>query len=433
MTLAHEAGLPGMRRADDTAIWTRRLARWIPALMLAYGLLIWPVLYGRSPDTGPAFQVLQSESSALSQIYFPLLLLAAGFAWIATSYGRRRPLDDAATALIALFVTLCLVSALWSVAPGIALRRAVLQVAIVAALILSVRAAADPDGVVARIFWTLAAIMLVNLAMVAVKPAGPLGHEGVYPQKNGLGAAAALAILFALHQLFAGARWTRVAALLVIAVAVLLLVLSRSKTSLGLAALVPAIALAAAIVARATRLSPAVLVGLGAGLAYLVYAVGVAAYLWDFPAVATALFGDPTLTTRTEIWDFALPMTERRPWLGFGFESFWQAGPDSPSLREARGFVAKMPHAHNGYIDILLQLGRVGLALLMVILFAALHACGGALRARFGLGWLCLALMLFTGLYNFLESAWFRGFDFFSMSFVLATALTGEIRRSAAP
>ncbi|MFX7506994.1 hypothetical protein ABTJ37_22015, partial [Acinetobacter baumannii] len=53
---SHQAG---------TALWARAVARWLPAVMLLYGLLIWPLIYGRSPDTGPAFQVLQSESSAL--------------------------------------------------------------------------------------------------------------------------------------------------------------------------------------------------------------------------------------------------------------------------------------------------------------------------------------------------------------------------------
>ncbi|MGL4290795.1 MAG: O-antigen ligase family protein [Phreatobacter sp.] len=414
---SHQAG---------TALWARAVARWLPAVMLLYGLLIWPLIYGRSPDTGPAFQVLQSESSALSQIYFPFLFLVAGFVWLATSYRRSPALRNTTIVLMALLMALFVMSVAWSIVPGTALRRVVLQGAIVATLVLSVVAADDPRGVVDRIFWMLVAIVLINVAMVAVTRPGPLGYEGVYPQKNGLGAAAALAVIAALHQIFAGTARSRAVAVATLVLAVGLLILSKSKTSLGLAVMIPALALAVCVAARAARLSVAAIVAALFGLVLLVYSLGVAAYVWDFSAVAEALFGDPTLTTRTDIWDFALDMASRRPVLGYGFESFWQAGLESPSVREAPGFVAKMPHAHNGYIDIMIQTGFVGLGLLVVMLASAFHTCGRVLKSAFGLGTLCVMLVLFACFYNFLESAWFRGFDFISMAFVIAVTLAAS-------
>ena len=415
-------------RLDRTALWASRLARWIPALMLAYGLLIWPLLYGRSPDTGPASQVLQAESSRLSQIYFPAFLVVAVFAWIATSYGRRPPVPSAAVAILAALMGLAVASVAWSIAPGIALRRVILQVAIVATLVLSVQAAGDPRGVLARIFWMLATIILLNGAVVAMTRPGPLGYEGIYPQKNGLGAASALAILFSLFQLVTGRPLACIAAIGTIAVAMLLLVLSQSKTSLGLVFVVPLLSCGIAIAVRATGISAAVVVPILVALLLGGYWVGVASYLWDFPTAMEAIFGDPTLTTRTDIWNFAFAMIERRPVLGFGFESFWQAGPESPSLREAPGFVARMPHAHNGYIDIALQLGLVGLVLLLVLLLGAFHAASAPIRRSFGVGWLCLMVMLFAVFVNCLESSWFRGFDFISMTFVIAIALAASAR-----
>lgn len=416
------------RPQRGTALWASHVARWVPALMLAYGMLIWPVIYGQSVDGGPPMQVLQNESSALSQIYFPFFLLVSAFAWIATRYGRGSPITSGAIFAIALMIALSNLSVLWSIAPEIALRRAILQTAIVAALVLSVQAADDPDGVVARIFWMLVAIMLINLAAVAIKGSGPLGYEGIYPQKNGLGAAASLAIIVALYQFFTGRPITRIVAFGTIALAMFLLVISKSKTSFGLVLMVPFLALGIAVAARVTQASAATLVAMICAIVFAVYQIGVASYLWDFSTVAEALFGDPTLTTRTDIWDFALRMAERKPILGYGFESFWQAGPESPSVREAPGFVARMPHAHNGYIDIMLQLGFVGLALLIVLQFAAFHAADAALRRRFAMGWLCLCLMLLAGLRNFMESQWFRGFDMFSMAFVIAVALAASIK-----
>ena len=425
MTVA--VGFP-RRPLHGTALWASHVARWIPALMLAYGMLIWPLIYGRSVDGGPPVQILQNESSALSQIYFPFLLVVSAFTWIATRYGRGSPIASGAIFVIALVIALSNLSVLWSIAPEIALRRAILQTAIVATLILSVQAADDPDGVVARIFWLLVAIMAVNLAAVAMKGPGPLGYEGVYPQKNGLGAAASLAIIVALYQLFSGRPITRLVACGTIILAMFLLVLSKSKTSFGLVLLVPCLALGIAVAARAMQVSAATFIATMLAIAFAVYQLGVASYVWDFSTVAEALFGDPTLTTRTDIWDFAMRMAERRPLLGYGFESFWQAGPESPAAREAPGFIARMPHAHNGYIDILLQLGIVGLGLVIVMQFAAFGAADAALRRRFGLGWLCLCLMLLAGLRNFMESSWFRGFDMFSMIFVIMVALAASIR-----
>lgn len=413
-----------------TALWASRLAAYIPALMLAYGLVIWPVIYGRSPDTGPAFETLQTESSALSQVYFPALFLVTAFVWIATSYGRRAPIASGTIAILAALLGLAVASVAWSIAPDIALRRVILQAAIVCTLVLSVQAAADPKAVLDRIFWTLAGIMALNLAVVAVTRPGPLGYEGVYPQKNGLGAAAALAILFGLHQLFCGRPVARVAAAATIGVAMLLLVLSRSKTSFGLALIAPFLAIGIAVAARATAISAAVIVTSLVAVLLGIYWLGVASNVWDFPTVMEAVFGDPTLTTRTDIWSFALTMIERKPLLGFGFESFWQS-PESPSLREAPGFVAKMPHAHNGYIDITLQLGLVGLAVLVALILGALHAVSGTLRRGFGLGWLCLTLALYASFVNVFESAWFRGFDFISMTFVIVIALAASLREDA--
>ena len=60
------------------------------------------------------------------------------------------------------------------------------------------------------------------------------------------------------------------------------------------------------------------------------------------------LYGDPTFTGRTIIWDFANYEISRRPLLGWGYQSFWLVGPDAPSIVDAPGFVKAMPNAHNG-------------------------------------------------------------------------------------
>ncbi|WP_137388129.1 O-antigen ligase family protein [Rhodoligotrophos defluvii] len=419
-----------IRVNPGTALWARKLARWLPAITLFYSLFIWPVLYGRSPDTDPALaeRIAENQSTLLNQVFFPAIFLVALFVWLATCYRRSPALRDPAVLLVALMLGLFVVSAGWSIVPDIALKRAILQITIIGTLILSIAAADDPDGVVDRIFWMLAAVLITNLAVVSVTAPGPLGYEGLFPQKNGLGAAAALGLLFALHQLAARPGRIRLLAWVIIPISLALLVLSKSKTSLGLALMVPPLVLAICIAARAFRLSVPVLVAGLIGAVVLVYFIGIACYVWTFESVAYALFGDPTLTTRTDIWAFASSMAQRHPWLGYGFESFWQTGVESPSFREAPGFVARMPHAHNGYVDIVLQTGFFGLGLLTLTLAAALGTAGQVLKRSFSLGYLCITLIVFLMLYNLLETAWFRGFDYMSMIFVLAAALAASAR-----
>ena len=60
-----------------------------------------------------------------------------------------------------------------------------------------------------------------------------------------------------------------------------------------------------------------------------------------------------------------------------------------------------MPSAHNGYLDTKLDMGYIGLALLVIFIFATLHAIGRVREtAR---AWLLLALALYLILTNFLE------------------------------
>jgi len=128
------------------------------------------------------------------------------------------------------------------------------------------------------------------------------------------------------------------------------------------------------------------------------------------------------------IWDFAQYEIDRSPFLGWGYQSFWLV-PGSPSL-EAPGWVKMMPNAHNGYYDTMLELGYVGLALLLVFIVATLHAIGRVADRNPARARLLLSLALFVIMYNFLESLWMRGFEFLWVTFVIVVA---EVARCCQP
>jgi O-antigen ligase len=75
---------------------------------------------------------------------------------------------------------------------------------------------------------------------------------------------------------------------------------------------------------------------------------------------------DPTLTGRTFIWEIALSLAGN-PFVGTGFESFWLG----ERLEKVWNiFFFPLNEAHNGYIEVYLNLGWVGLAMLAAIMMA---------------------------------------------------------------
>lgn len=121
-------------------------------------------------------------------------------------------------------------------------------------------------------------------------------------------------------------------------------------------------------------------------------------------SVLELLHKSPTLTDRTDLWADLLRL-KINPIFGVGFESFWLGDRPAP-IWETRWW--KPNEAHNGYLEIYLDLGLVGLFIfvcLIIATFRKIHL--GLLRSlewgRFRLGFLFAVL-----LYNFTEVS-FRG------------------------
>jgi O-antigen ligase len=243
--------------------------------------------------------------------------------------------------------------------------------------------------------------------------------------KNLLGQVEAIAFLLALSEiLYPGLR--RVSGIIIGAVSVALLVISESKTSLALAILVPIAAKIILIIKRKTHASPAVTVlSIAIGYVILSAVAGI-----TVNKLSWYIYGNYTLSARTEIWDFVNAEIARRPFLGWGYQSFWLVGPDGPSVVDAWGWIKFMPHAHNGYLDTKLDGGIVGLALLLIFVFTTIHAIG---RVPNGIrAWLLLSLALFVIVDNFLETSWMRS-NVVWMVFVLVAVEVARCCQSPRP
>ncbi len=411
-----------------TASFLQGLAPFITVAALAYPVLVWPLLEAQVVSLDPVYgqPAVDGPPSALLRVYFSTLLVLAITA-LGVQLGRR-PLGLARPLLLALaaYIAWAGVTGFWAVEPEISSRRFLLAVFINGAIVAATLATADIERLLRIAFWMFAIMVALSIVSVLTTKPTALGHAAFYPHKNFFALITAIMSLFALHQLGSGTRLTRPVAVSMLLAAAWFLVEARSKTNLALFVLAPLVAYSTILLTRLTRISPAIILGAFALTLYGIYQFGAQSGFWDFHAAAQALFGDPTLTQRTDIWNFAMRKIAERPWLGYGYEVFWGAGPNSPSVREGPGFVAQMPHAHNGYIDITLQTGFIGLAIFATLMISALHATGRVARTRPGLAGFALSLLVFGLLYNTLESAWFRSFSLDAMTFVLAVVLVSQ-------
>lgn len=81
--------------------------------------------------------------------------------------------------------------------------------------------------------------------------------------------------------------------------------------------------------------------------------------------LASSFGKDLTLTGRTNFWPLILDKIWEKPLLGYGFGAFWQ-GLDGPSSYVWNASSFKTPNGHNGYLDLCLELGFVGLSIYML-------------------------------------------------------------------
>ena len=274
---------------------------------------------------------------------------------------NRMPAILKALRFYLVIIALCFLSVGWSGYPYNSLRRSVtLAVCVLYGAYLLDRLGLY--GMVCLYTRTAISLALLSIALYVAVPS--LGHDsaegyegalrGAFAAKNTGGMAMLLAIasLLYLGSLPGAKRARTIAGLLV---AVVTLVMTKSATS---------------------SLIGAIIIGLGSRLwlrtphARLLHNAAIAAVLlvavftvlfWP-EAVLPAIGRDSSLTGRVPLWQESLKLIAQRPLLGYGYSGFWNADSrDVQYLWQVIGWTA--PNAHDGYLDILLQIGVIGLVL----------------------------------------------------------------------
>jgi O-antigen ligase len=124
---------------------------------------------------------------------------------------------------------------------------------------------------------------------------------------------------------------------------------------------------------------------------------------------------DPTLTGRTELWSEIVGMNGN-PVVGTGFESFW-LGPRLEQIWSRHWWHPN--EAHNGYLEVFLNLGWAGLTLFAVVIVTGYRNVVRLLRRDPEVGRLMLALFVVGIIYSFTEAG-FRLLNPVWISFMLS-------------
>lgn len=306
-------------------------------------------------------QVEQSQSLALTALAW-LWILPAIF--LAIRAGRRGL--GALPPEFVLLVAWLGLSLLWALDPRIVVRDAI-KLVLMALFCVAVGCSLSWREIVeATLRLCLVLLILSGLLAVLVPDYGmAVGvHrglvQGVFGHKNQFGKFCAFALTFASIVLIT--RQGRAGPALAVAV----LALAGLAVSGSVFALLTAVACVSYVIVAATiargddEMSRTIkaLIFIGCGAMVLTTAWIAAPFILD------ALGRDMSFSGRSDVWALAFNAIARAPLLGYGLSNFWT----TQDFRLNAGEDYVVPHSHNGYIELLLDGGAVGMLLLLALL-----------------------------------------------------------------
>jgi exopolysaccharide production protein ExoQ len=297
-----------------------------------------------------------SEGSGVLKAFWGIVYLVTAARVVA----RRRLIIDAVRVNrpLAILVTLTFVSALWSIDPGATIHQSI-------GLLFGLLFAADISTTFSLkqqlqiVCIALAAVVAMSVVVETAFPQFVPGSDlegtawhGVFARKNEFGRIVCVTAT-AILTLVLRSRWKT---LLTIGIAGVLTALSRSVSAMIYLALMVGVTKAWSMVLLPPRLRSLIIACVLGTAAVTTCFIGA-----NFSEITTMMGKDSHLTGRSDLWSNALLAIADRPLLGYGFQAFWgvDSGP-ARTVRQAAGW-EDAPHAHNGYIDLTLSIGLVGL------------------------------------------------------------------------
>ena len=409
-------------------------AEWCFTLLALLVFVSLPFIVGDQPQGAESLNpvdMLKAVSNTGDQLKQVILLgIYASFAALLVSRERARALLSlGGPTLLLLLWTVA--SASWSVNPEVTMRRAVALFGTVGmGLYLGLRF--DLRRLLVLLCWAGLAALGLSLLLAVAAPSLGLDFEGrlrgVTAHKNGIASFAAIVFLAGCGLLGSGSlkRSVRMLAITAMGLATGCMALAHSTS------VIPVLGLALATLAFGHTVRRAS----GAFLAFLPLLASLALLAAGFmvanSGMVAEVFGkDANLSGRTLVWAFSAKMILLRPVAGYGLGAFW-VGENSPGAVFWFTSHLGVPHAHNGFIQLALELGFVGLALFATAILA--FAARLAWLIRHGRDTLCawpLAFLAFDLMANYSETWLWIGNELLTVLLVAVLVRTNVLYRAA--
>jgi O-antigen ligase len=186
--------------------------------------------------------------------------------------------------------------------------------------------------------------------------------RGFFAHKNGAGAGMVVLIFIGI---FIIRTLSSILGALIIALAAVFLVFTESKSSIRL---LPLVLVVGFFLPRLR--DPAAKVIAAIGMPAVIAMLTIGSVLFDsVHALVDRLLSDPTFTGRDDIWRFAIDHIAERPVVGFGFQAFWGTSELVSAWNYLESWGYRASDAHNGFLNIAVMTGLVGLAVSMIWIF----------------------------------------------------------------
>lgn len=327
--------------------------------------------------------ILQANSNGTGSIRYQILytLIYTTFILLAVRFGllaEFQHLPMRFFAPIGLLIFWTLASSSWSAIPLVSLRNGLALVGTVAMAYSIALLVRDPEHVITLIILStlicgIFSLLLANQNIGFFGDGTTPGMRGIFAHKNGLGMAMSLGIVMSVAKILRRFSFWLMGS---IALFIPILVLSQSATAL-LAGILSSLVCIIAWILTKNGQKGRQIIGLLFTTFLLLLTVSsliLSRLNLSIVTVFLNLIGkNSTFTGRTSIWKVTVDALEGRYLLtGYGYNSFWSQLAGGNIERSFVGF--KAHNSHNGYLEIALSLGIVGVILYFSILLNVFRA-----------------------------------------------------------
>lgn len=383
--------------------WVVRVEYWFNVLsLLLYSSDLIGLLISGGASEGGGVDILTLDYSLNRQVFFLNYLLTVIL--VALRWKKVLNMLRQNIYLLAL-IALVILSFLWSAAPSQTLTGLVGLLAttlygVYLASRYSLREQLSLLGVTFAVSIILSFVFALLLPKYGIMGGTHAGTwRGIYTHKNQLGKRMVLsALVFLIQtQIHRSRRWF---AWLGYSLSIVLIVLSTSVSALLNVFLITLAVFGSRLIGF-LRISGVLWLGLATACTWAFWTL-----LPDIGASVLEPFGrDTSLTGRTDIWPYVVEKIQQRPWFGYGYSAFW-GGLTHESADIIRAVRWPVPDSHNGYLDLILQVGIVGFGLYLLSFWDTLTRSVLLIRAthRWEQTWV-FAFLIFTVLINIAESS----------------------------